>query len=364
MRREVEVLLGERTYRIHICSGELSEIGAFVSGVHSASQCAVVTDENVAPLYAQPVIDSLGANHFGAEVIVLPAGEEHKNLQSVRSVYAKLVDFKLDRESLVVALGGGVVGDVAGFVAATYMRGISYVQAPTTLLAHVDSSVGGKTGVNLPQGKNLVGAFYQPRGVFIDVSTLDTLPPEEFKSGMVEVVKHGIIRDETFFNWLEENMPALLSREQDALIHAVRRSCEIKAEVVSLDEKEAGLRAILNYGHTVGHALECLTDYHELRHGEAVSMGMEVAAEVACRMGILPREEAARQRALLKNVGTPLRLPPISVDEVREVMALDKKAAGGRSRFILARRMGTVQTCDDVPPEVVRESLLSLGAID
>ena len=362
MREDIQVRLGERSYSIRFVSGRLPEVGSYVRSVHDPCRCAIITDENVAPLYGSVVEDSLAAEEFAPRTTVLTPGEERKNLDTMSLLYGRLVRSGLDRRSLVVALGGGVVGDIAGFAAATYMRGIPYLQVPTTLLSQVDSSVGGKTGVNLPEGKNLVGAFYQPCGVFADVSTLKTLPERELRAGMVEVIKYGIIADGQLFEWLEQNLDDLLALDPEKLIYAVRRCCEIKAEVVSRDETEQGLRAILNYGHTVGHAVESLTDYSGMLHGEAVSAGMVAAAEISHRLGRLSADDAERQRNILERLQTPTSLPAVEADVIMEKMRGDKKAVGGVPRFVLARRIGLVEVFSDVKPAEVREALLACGA--
>ncbi len=362
MQEDTIVRLGERSYPIRFCVEGLAEIGPFVRDLHRPTSCAVLSDENVAPLYAETVTASLARADFAPRTVVIPPGEEQKSLERLGWVCQRLLEAGLDRGSLLVALGGGVVGDVGGFAAATYMRGIPYVQVPTTLLAQVDSSIGGKTAVNLPQGKNLVGAFHQPIGVFIDASVLRTLPERELRAGMVEVIKHGIIRDADYFAWLEDALDDVMSLDGDAVLHAVRRSCEIKADVVAADEHEAGLRAILNYGHTVGHALEALSGYGGLLHGEAVAIGMEVAAALSRIHLGLSDDDAGRQHDILDRLGVPTRIGGASADAISEKIARDKKALGGRPRFVLARRIGQVEICGDVPPEAVRETLLGCGA--
>ena len=364
MEAVVKVELGERSYPILVGDGILSRLGDQVRSVHIPCRCVTVMDENVGPLYGRQVNESLAQAGFQPHEVALPAGEEHKTLQTLERLCSGYVEACLDRGSIAVALGGGVVGDVTGFAAAAYMRGIPYVQVPTTLLAQVDSSVGGKTGVNLPEGKNLVGAFHQPVLVHIDVSTLESLPPRELKAGMVEVIKYGVIRDAELFEWLEGNLDGLLALDRQRLVKAVRRCCQIKADVVAEDEREAGLRAILNYGHTVGHAVENLTGYGELRHGEAVSMGMAAAATLSCGLGKLQPAEAERQNRLLARLGTPTRLPPLKAAAVIDQMQRDKKAAGGVSRFVLARCIGNVEVCSGVPAVSVREALLACGALD
>ena len=358
----VTVDLEDRSYRIHIASGNLGAIGSRLLELYGPMSCAVITDENVAEPYAQNVIDSLEETGFDVCKVVIPAGEEQKTLQTAERLYGRFLDAGLDRSSIAIAVGGGVVGDITGFVAATYMRGIPYVQVPTTLLAQVDSSVGGKTAVNLPQGKNLVGAFYQPGLVLIDVATLNTVPVRELKSGMVEVIKYGVIRDGDFFERLEHQLDDLLNLEPSMLVAAVRRCCEIKAAVVSEDETEKGQRAILNYGHTAGHAVEKLTDYSEMRHGEAVSAGMVVAAELAQNLHKLDAEAAKRQNRLLERLGTPTRLPSFPADQIMDQIQRDKKTVGGVPRFILARQMGAVEICADIAPARIRQALIRCGA--
>jgi len=362
MRSDVVVQLGRRSYPIRFCVEGLGEIGSFVGGLHPPGRCAILSDANVAPLYGEQVSGSLEEAGFAPETVVIPAGEDQKSLAGLGSICERFVEMGLDRQSLVVALGGGVVGDVGGFAAATYMRGVPCVQAPTTLLAQVDSSVGGKTAVNLPQGKNLVGVFHQPLGVLIDVSVLGTLPARELRAGMVEVVKYGIIRDAGFFGWIEEELDGLLAADGGALLHAVRRSCEIKAEVVSQDEREGGRRAILNYGHTVGHALEALSAYHDFLHGEAVAVGMEVASALAAGHLGLGERDAARQHAVLERLGMPTRIRSLDAAQIEQKILRDKKTIGGRPHFVLARRIGEVAICDDVPPEAVRDALVACGA--
>jgi 3-dehydroquinate synthase len=295
-------------------------------------------------------------------LIEISAGEQQKSIATFGGLCRRLVDLGLDRQSVLVALGGGVVGDLGGFVAASYMRGIPYLQVPTTLLAQVDSSVGGKTAVNLPEGKNLVGAFYQPVGVYIDSSVLTTLADRDLQAGMVEVLKYGVIRDAQFFQWLESNLDSVLALDGPAVLHAVRRSCEIKADVVAADEREGGLRAILNYGHTCGHAVEALSTYGRYRHGEAVAIGMEAAAMLSRRHLGFAERDAQRQHELLQRIGVPTRIEDLSVEEIVEKMASDKKTVGGQLRFILARNLGEVEICADVPRSMVREALAACGA--
>jgi len=362
MADEIVVELGERSYPIVFRYDALGEVGAFAQRTVAAGRCVVLSDDNVAPLYGDRVEESLREAGFEPQTMVIPPGEEQKSLDTYGRLCRELVAAGLDRSSALFALGGGVVGDLGGFLAATYMRGIPYMQIPTTLLAQVDSSVGGKTAVNLPEGKNLVGAFHQPKGVFIDTSVLTTLDEREMRAGMVEVVKYGLIRDRDFFEWLETNLDAILQLQPSALLHAVRRSCEIKADVVATDEREAGLRAILNYGHTIGHALEALGRYERLKHGEAVAMGMEVAALLSRRIFDLDEEEARRQHAVLERLRVPTQLQGVSAAEIAEAVLRDKKTVGGEPRFVLCRSIGEAQPGVNVPPDLLRDALVQCGA--
>ncbi len=336
----ITVELGERSYPILIGSGLLG--GGYDLASHLAgSGCLIVTNETVAPLYlARLTADLDGAR---VESIELPDGEEHKNIDTLAAVLDKLVAVRASRDTTVVALGGGVVGDIAGFAAACYMRGVAFVQVPTTLLAQVDSSVGGKTGVNHPSGKNLIGAFHQPRIVLIDTDTLATLPDRELHAGMAEVIKYGAIADADFFAWLEQNMAALLARDTDALAYAVRRSCEIKAEVVAEDEREAGRRAILNFGHTFGHAIERCQGYGDWLHGEAVAAGMIMAAELSG----LGTNDVERLRRLVDSAGLPVRPPSLGAGAMREAMGMDKKVLEDRLRFVLLSELGRAVVTSD-----------------
>lgn len=343
--RTVDVQLGPRSYPILIGSHLLSQLGEHCARLGLGRRCAVLTDTNVAPHYAEPALHSLQAAGFEVVLVTVPAGEKSKSLKVFQSCCDELARHRLERKSFVVALGGGVMGDLAGFVAAAYLRGIAFIQAPTTLLAQVDSSVGGKVGVNLEAGKNLVGAFYQPRLVLCDLETLGTLAPREFRSGLAEVIKYGIIYDEPLFSRLERDLPLLLNRDQTALAEVVARCCEIKAEVVRQDETETGLRAILNFGHTIGHAIEAVFGYGKFLHGEAISVGQVAAAELSVRAAGLAPAEASRIRALLAQAGLPVQLA-LSAErraELLDAMLLDKKVSGGEIRFVLARRIGLVE---------------------
>jgi 3-dehydroquinate synthase len=356
----VHVDLAERSYDIAICTGQLPTAGASIAnwlerrlGAHSGQQSAlVVTDRNVAA-HAKVVQDSLIQQGWTAEFVELEPGEKTKSLAVISGLYERMVEMKADRRTVVVAVGGGVIGDASGFLAATYNRGVPFVQVPTTLLADVDSSVGGKVGVNLAAAKNLIGSFYQPLGVFIDTAVLSTLPDRDYRSGLAEVVKYGVILDAEFFEFLEQNVAGINSREPSVLRHMIARSCQLKADVVRNDEYErTGLRAVLNYGHTYAHAFEALAGYGELLHGEAVAVGMLYASRLAEKRGLIDADMTARQRNLLKQIGamTDLLDPAaFSTDDILAKMRLDKKTVGGQLRFILPTKMGHVTTFTDVP---------------
>jgi len=334
----VEVELGDRTYPIYIGSGLLA--GGDLLRKHVPGNTAlVVTNETVAPLYLDRVVAALSeGGEIRVETVVLPDGEEHKNVDVLMKVFDKALDARLDRQTTFVALGGGVIGDMTGFAAASYQRGVHFVQIPTTVMAMVDSSVGGKTGVNHPAGKNMIGAFYQPRCVLVDTDTLSTLPDREYASGMAEVVKYGLIRDADFFEWQERNVDALMARDGDVVVRAIERSCVNKAEVVALDEKEGGVRATLNLGHTFGHAIETGIGYGEWLHGEAVSVGTVMAADMSLRLGWIDESVAARTLDLLKKFNLPVDVPEcMTVETFEKLMAVDKKAANGKLRLILLK---------------------------
>jgi len=357
----VTVPLGDRSYEVHIENGALSRVARFVPKGMPLTRALLVSDENVAPLYAQRVLDSFKAAGFHITPAVIPAGEVEKNLQRVEFLYHKMIAAGLDRRSLAVALGGGVVGDITGFAAATYMRGIPFMQVPTTILSQVDSSVGGKTGVDLPEGKNLVGAFHQPIAVVIDPDTLTTLPEREVRSGLAEVVKHGVIRDEDYFALLEREGKRLLHMDPAIAERVILRSVQIKAQVVSADERELGLRAILNFGHTVAHALETVTGYTRYLHGEAVAIGMVAAAEIALAQSLCAADVPRRIRALLTAVGLPVAPVALPASQIIDAMARDKKAFAGKARLVLPQRIGSVAVFDEVAPAVLKNGLSAAG---
>jgi 3-dehydroquinate synthase len=363
----VMVALGPRSYEIVIATGRLHDWASLLKtwltrawgeAPPATGKALVVSDRHVARPHAEAAADSLRQAGWQIGRFDLEPGEQAKSLTVVAQLYDALVELKADRRTLVVAVGGGVVGDSAGFAAATYARGIPFVQIPTTLLAHVDSSVGGKVGVNHPQGKNLIGAFHQPLGVFIDTATLDTLPDRDYRSGLAEVVKYGVILDGEFFAYLEAHIDGLNRRDPDVLRHVIARSCRLKADVVERDEHEiTGLRAVLNYGHTFAHAYEALTGYGELMHGEAVAIGMIHASRLAERLGRIDHSITERQIALLGALHLPTSLPAdhrLPIDEVIDRMRLDKKTLGGTIRFVLPSRMGQVELVDKVGVEKVR----------
>ena len=355
----VKVPLGNCSYEINISPGLLAGLGKECARQKLGQRCAIVSDSNVAPKFGRKVHLVLKKSGFDSVQIIFPAGETAKSLKSVQAGYDQLAAHRLERKSFIIALGGGVVGDLAGFVAATYLRGIPFVQVPTTLLAQVDSSVGGKVGVNLKAGKNLVGAFYQPRFVLCDLDTLRTLPEREFRAGLAEVIKYGIIYDAKLFTRLERDLSKLLQRETKTLAVVIARCCEIKAEVVGQDETESGVRAILNFGHTIGHAIENISGYGKYLHGEAISIGQIAAAELSASLLGLPPGDVTRIRDLFQNAGLPTRLKLNAAQRKKlfAAMSLDKKVSGGEVKFVLAERIGKVVWGQRVPSSLINEAL-------
>ncbi len=352
-KKVIKVKLGERSYSIIIASGLLKELGRLLQQYGKFTKIIIITDKNVERFHGTKITESLSS--YQPLMIALEPGEGQKNLSTVESLYHSMLENRADRKSLVIAFGGGVVGDIAGYVAATFMRGIPYIQVPTTLVAQVDSSIGGKTAVNLPEGKNLVGCFYQPMAVFIDLETLKTLPQEEIAEGMVEVVKYGVIKDPSLFHFLEDHLEGVLGLESQPLENVISSCCKIKAWVVSKDEKElTGLRSILNYGHTLGHALEALGGYGLYRHGQAVSIGMLFATRIAMKMGLVKADVLERQKRLLERVGAPLDYKAQEAESALEILHRDKKAIAGSLRFVLPVRIGKV-VLRTVPLEVIKE---------
>lgn len=336
----LDVGLGERSYPLYFGNGNLATIGASCKDRSLGKTVALITNPTVGALYVDSVRDSLQKSGFTVNLVEIPDGEEYKNSETLNAIYDRCVAFGLDRGAFILALGGGVVGDIAGFAAATYLRGIPFVQVPTTLLAQVDSSVGGKTGINHPQGKNLIGAFYQPRLVLIDVAVLATLPDREFLCGLAEIVKYGIVLDRELFEYIETHGDKLLARNSDSLLHVIRRSCAIKASVVERDEREAGLRAVLNYGHTIGHAVETLAGYGHYKHGEAVAIGMVQAARFSEQSGFSRHDDTERIVALLTRLGLPVDLPKFGAGEYTDVLWHDKKVSEGGLNFVFNRGIG------------------------
>jgi 3-dehydroquinate synthase len=357
----VHVQLAERSYDIAIGAGNLDQVGGFIGERCTLSHAVVITDARVEKPHATAVVKSLAQTQAQVELLVIEEGETSKSVEVAHLLWQKLLDLHADRKTVLVAVGGGVVGDLAGFVAATYARGLTYFQVPTTLLAQVDSSVGGKTGVNLPGAKNMVGVIWQPRGVFIDVQTLKTQRERDYRSGLAEVVKYGVILDADFFKLLEKEVPAILGRRHGTLTRIVSRSCQLKAQVVEKDEREqSGLRAVLNYGHTFAHALEAVSAYEQLLHGEAVAIGMMCAARLAERLGRVGAEFVARQRALLVALGLPVTVPPLDHGELVDSMSHDKKVEHGKLRFVLPTKLGHVELVSGVDIADVRAALASV----
>jgi len=344
----IDIPLGDRSYPILI-GPHLLEDDELLAEYITPRNLLIVTNETIAPLYLRPLEAALKQRRIAS--VVLPDGEQHKTLDTFSRIIDALVSERLNRDAAVIALGGGVVGDMAGFAASCYQRGIDYIQVPTTLLAQVDSSVGGKTGVNHPKAKNMIGAFHQPRCVIADTRTLTTLQEREYRAGIAEIVKYGLIYDAAFFAWLEANAEALISRVDSAVIHAVRRSCEIKAEVVGADEREQGLRAILNLGHTFGHAIETAAGYGNWLHGEAVAAGMVMAADLSTRLGWLPVTDRDRAIHLLQRFHLPVDPPRIGAERARELMGMDKKVLEGKLRLVLLRSLGKADVVSDYPAD-------------
>jgi 3-dehydroquinate synthase len=353
----IRVELAERSYNIYIGSGTLNKFGEMPGLLGLSPNIAMVSNPTVLSLYGKRVSDSILKAGFDLITVTIPDGEEFKDLLWVQHIYDELLGHRLDRSSALIALGGGVIGDITGFAASTYMRGIPYIQIPTTLLAQVDSSVGGKTGVNHRLGKNMIGTFWQPSLVWIDPDTLKTLPQRELLAGLAEVIKYGIISDEELFIFLENNREKILNLDTDALTHIIIRSCEIKADVVSKDERESGLRAILNYGHTIGHAIETATGYTRFLHGEAVAIGMHLEAKLSHILGIADSRDIRKIKVLLDAYGLPAEIPSdILTEDLISSMKLDKKAVAGELKIVLPEKIGKVIIQKDVGEKAIRDS--------
>ncbi|MFA6134773.1 MAG: 3-dehydroquinate synthase [Phycisphaerae bacterium] len=363
MNRTVRVELGPRSYDVLIGPGMLKGLGSAAAAVGSARQAVVIADSNVAGLYGPAACGSLRGAGLAAEIIDFPAGEEHKVLATYEVLMDRLFALRpaIDRETIIVALGGGVAGDLSGFLAATALRGLRWLQCPTTLLADVDASVGGKTGIDHPAGKNLIGAFHQPRGVVIDVATLKTLPPRELRSGLAECVKHGMIRDASLLNFIEANTAAIVASDEAVMTELVARNVAIKAAVVSADERESGQRAHLNFGHTIGHGIESRLGLGTITHGEAVSLGMAAACHLAQRRGMIDLSVARRLEGLLSALDLPIRWDGLDPAGIWEIMQHDKKNRSGRVRMVLPTALGKVDIFDDITAEAVKEALAYLA---
>ena len=358
MTKTLRVELGADSYPIAVGTGLLNRVGAILTPHIKSNKVLIVSDAFVKARYMPIVQQSLIDAGFNVNTIEIPTGEESKSLAQFSRIQDSLVAHQLDRGSVLIALGGGVIGDLGGFAAAVYMRGISYVQIPTTLQAQVDASVGGKTAINHPRGKNLIGAFHQPKLVLIDVDTLKTLPQRDIRSGLIEVIKMGVIRDEPLFEMVAENLDAILNLEDAMLIDMISSACVNKAEIVAKDEKESGLRMVLNYGHTFGHALEALTHYNRYRHGEAVSIGMNCAAQLAVNLGMFSETDFQRQHSLLNRAKLPLTFPDdLTPEAICDAMYLDKKTLAGKLRLILPTRIGEVVIRNDVDDQHVLEAI-------
>ena len=353
--KRLKLDLGPRSYSIFIGAGLLGRTDLFDASL-AGNQVMVVSNETVAPLYLEDLMKALGDHDV--QVTILPDGEQFKTLEEFAKILDALVEARFARDCTLVALGGGVVGDMAGFAAACYQRGVAHIQVPTTLLAQVDSSVGGKTGVNHPHGKNMIGAFHQPTCVIADTETLSTLPNREFRAGLGEIIKYGLLWDREFFAWQETHMPDLLARDRDCLTTVIHRSCQIKAEMVSADETESGVRALLNLGHTFGHAIEAGLGFGTWLHGEAVAAGLCLAADLSARLGRIDSDDVLRVEKLVQSTGLPIRAPAeLSTDRMLELMAVDKKIRGGKLRLVLLNAIGEAELDGDFDPRALRETL-------
>jgi len=358
--KEVKVNIKDNSYKILIGKGIIKNLGSLIGEYPKSVQACIISDENVSNLYLGKLEKSISGFVDNSHVVIIPSGEEHKNLYTIKKIYDSITAKGLSRDSLIFSLGGGVVGDIAGFVASTYMRGIDYIQIPTTLLAQVDSSVGGKTGVNHKLGKNLIGTFYQPKGVFIDPDLLKTLQEREIKSGLVEIVKHSIIRNRKLFEYIENNLNSIFDLNPEVLEKIIEENCKIKAEIVTIDEKEKGLRVILNFGHTIGHALETIDKYKTIRHGEAVGFGIIAASFIGKKLEQISNSDYQKICNLIFKIVPSEILPDITPQQVINAMELDKKKQKGNLRFVLSRNIGSSIVKSNIPLELIKESILEI----
>ena len=350
--KKILVPIDKSSYEVTIESGILNRIGNNLKelGIKNTRKILIISNQEIADLFGKNLLANLSLNKYSAEIFIIKAGETFKNIDTLSEIYDAAFKFGLERGSLIIALGGGIVGDITGLAAATWLRGIDYIQIPTTLLSMVDSSVGGKTAVNHPRGKNLIGAFYQPKAVYIDTNALKTLPVREFQAGMAEVIKYGLIKDEDLFEFLEvkENIERIKNLENEYLVEIIMKSVQTKSEIVSMDEQEKGIRAILNYGHSFGHVIENLCGYGEFLHGEAISIGMKIAGDIASERGLWNEEESLRQNNLLLSYGLPISIPKIEKSKILKILMGDKKVKDGKMRFVLPTRIGNVGIFDDI----------------
>jgi len=353
---KIKVNLSENSYTVYT-GASLNDVGIYLKKRNFPKNVLVITNTTVGKIYGEQVMEKLAGCGFMPAIVRIPDGEKYKTLNTVRELYQACLDVNLDRHSLIIALGGGVVGDIAGFVAATFKRGVPFVQVPTTLLAMVDSSVGGKTGVNLKESKNLIGSFYQPKMVFTDISTLKTLKRREFTGGLAEVIKYGIIKDKNFFKYIEKNINKIKSLDPKMLEYVINKSCVIKKRIVEVDEKESGIRAILNFGHTIGHAIEAATKYNKYLHGEAIAVGMVCASQISVRLGILGKRDAQRIKYLIKKAGLPVN-HQLNVNRILTKLIYDKKTKNGKINFVLPyKKIGQVVIKDDIPEKIINDAL-------
>ena len=351
-KEKLLVPLDKNSYEVFIESGILDKIGEELInlGIKNTRKILIISNKEIADLFGKKILDSLSKNNYSARIFIINAGETFKNVNTLNQIYDAAYEYGLERGSLMIALGGGIVGDVTGFAAATWLRGLDFIQIPTTLLSMVDSSVGGKTGVNHPKGKNLIGAFHQPIAVYIDPNTLETLPDREFRAGMAEIIKYGIIKDSKLFEFLEneKNQKNILDLNHEDLIKIIKKSVTTKSDIVSLDEKENGIRAILNYGHSFGHVIENLCGYGEYLHGEAISVGMRIAGDIASDIGIWSKEDSQRQNKLIKDFGLPIKIPSLKKESILKILMGDKKVKEGKMRFVLPTKIGTVEIFNNI----------------